>query len=50
MVMAWVDVKMGLGIIASTRSGRRFSRTVAQQVASAITDYNGIRAALAVPV
>ena len=33
MVMAWVDVKMGTGIIGSTGSGRRFSRAVATQVA-----------------
>jgi hypothetical protein len=39
MVMAWVDVKIESGIIASTRSGRRFSRTVAKQVSSATTEW-----------
>ena len=39
MVMAWVDVKMASGIIASTGSGQRRSRMVAKQVASAITKW-----------
>ena len=39
MVMAWVDVKIGSGIIASTGSGRRLSRTVGTQVANAITKW-----------
>ena len=36
MVMAWVDVKMGSEIIASTGSERRFSRTVGTHVANAM--------------
>ena len=31
MVMAWVEVKIGSGTIASTGSGRRFSNPVAAQ-------------------
>ena len=38
MVMAWVDMKMASGMIASTGSGRRFSMAVATQVA-AITNW-----------
>jgi len=37
MVMAWVDVKMGSEIIASTGSERRLSRTVGTHVANAMT-------------
>jgi len=37
IVMAWVDMKRGSGIMASTGSVRRFSSAVATQVATAIT-------------
>src|SRR6478736_6595940 len=36
MVTAWVDVKIGLGTIAPTASGRRLSTRVAMQVAGAM--------------
>jgi len=39
MVMAWVDVKRGSEIIASTGSGRRLSRTVGTHVANTITKW-----------
>ena len=37
--MAWVDVKMGSEIIASTGSERRLSRTVGTHVANAMTKW-----------
>ena len=40
MVMAWVDVNSGSGMIRSTGSGRRRSRAVATHVATAITPGN----------